>query len=184
MRLTPLICTFICVFVSIGLSNHAYAQQFARKTINPGDQLTVTVFGHPDLSIDTKVDLSGGFSIPVLGRIETSGKTIMEVHQVVNEKLKDYLTNAEAIVFFSGYSNFTMVNVAGEVQNPGTVFFDEGEWPNVLAAISHAGGSVNANPTVKVSRNNRTIFEGSLRSIRDGSRSRITIQSNDLILVH
>lgn len=184
MRRTPQHFAVFCVLLGFGFLSEVQAQKLARKTISPGDQLTVTVFGHPDLSVDTQVDLTGGFSIPVLGRIETSGKSITDIHKIVNEKLKEYLTNAEAIVFFSGYSDFTMVTVSGEVENPGTVFFEDGEWPNVLAAISYAGGAIKSNPTIKVSRKSRTIFQGSLRSLSDGNQSRITVQANDLIFVN
>ncbi len=183
MRLISFFYTLVFGALTVGLSSQVHAQHLARKSISPGDQLTVTVFGQPELSIDAQVDLTGGFSVPVLGRIETSGKTITDVHKVVNERLKEFYTNAEAIVFFSGYSDFTMVTVSGEVQTPGVIFFGDGEWPNVLAAIAHAGGSIEANPMIKVTRNNRTIFEGPLRSISDGYKGRITIQANDLIFV-
>ncbi len=185
MRTYPVFCFSLAVLLWSGLHVDAQAQQLARKTVIPGDLLTVIVPGHEDLSVSERpVDMMGGFSIPLAGRIESKGKSISEIQEIVNERLTSFVANAEAVVFFAEYSRLTLVTVDGRVNTPGEVFFKEGEWPNLMAAINHAGGATHSHSTVRVVRNGRLIYEGSVGAIGDGRASRVTLQTNDSVSIH
>jgi polysaccharide export outer membrane protein len=106
-------------------------------TIGPGDILTITVWGHPDLSSDYRVDTDGSAPFPLIGRIKASGLTAREVATALTDSLgKDYLVNPQVIVSLKAYLS-QKVTVLGEAAKPG-VFYLTG--PTTLVdVLSNAG---------------------------------------------
>ncbi|MCR5871113.1 polysaccharide biosynthesis/export family protein [Sphingomonas sp. J344] len=57
--------------------------------IGPSDQLSIEVFGLPDLSRDeVRVDSGGYVSIPLAGVVEAAGKSPIELTAVITEQLR------------------------------------------------------------------------------------------------
>src|SRR5215467_13836864 len=106
-------------------------------TIGPGDVLTITVWGHPDLSSDYMVDPDGFAPFPLIGRVKASGATPREVATALTEALgKDYLVNPQVIVSVKAYLS-QKVTVLGEAAKPG-VFYLTG--PTTLVDILSSAG--------------------------------------------
>lgn len=107
-------------------------------TIGPGDVLTITVWGQPDLSADYIVYPDGFAPFPLIGRVKASGLTSQQVATTLAGLLgKDYLVDPQVIVAVKSYLS-QKVTILGEATRPG-VFYLAG--PTTLVDIlSQAGG--------------------------------------------
>lgn len=80
------------------------------------------------------VDADGYIQFPVLGRVEVQGKTRSEVEQLLQAKIREYVTDA---VVSARIVNFT-VSVLGEVRTPGRVNVIDGRI-TVPQALAQSG---------------------------------------------
>lgn len=111
----------------------------AREVIGEGDQLLVTVFGQPDLTSDVTVGESGVITLPLVGVIDTKGKTPAEVAILFANRLEQgqYVRSPKVAIKVLQQLSRTF-SVLGEVQRPGRY-----PLPNqltLLDALSLAGG--------------------------------------------
>jgi len=105
-------------------------------TLDSGDRLGVTVFGHEDLSASVTVDGSGNISLPLIGSIAVSGKALPEVDQAIVTALLDgYLSAPRVTVEVLNYRPYYIL---GEVNKPGSYPFIEGL--TVVNAVATAEG--------------------------------------------
>ena len=102
--------------------------------LQPGDQLDITVWDHPDLSQKTQIRDDGMFQYPLIGEVQASGRSISDVEKEVRERFdKDYIVNPQVTVRLVG----AQFSVLGQKENSGT-FPIEGT-VDLLTAISKAG---------------------------------------------
>ncbi len=96
----------------------------ALASIHPGDQLSVHVFNHPELSSDTvKVDSSGHITIAVVGPVKVAGLEAGDVAKILKQRLTPYVPYPAVDVVDS--TEATVIFVAG---GPGGVIpFSPGE---------------------------------------------------------
>lgn len=104
--------------------------------LGPSDQLRVIVFGEEDLSGEFVIDNSGYVSLPLIGEVKASDKSIREFQIAVQNKLldgylKDPRVSAEVL-------NFRPYYILGEVENSGEYPFSGNL--TVLNAVATAGG--------------------------------------------
>jgi protein involved in polysaccharide export with SLBB domain len=112
--------------------------------IAPGDLLSITVFGEPDLTMDkVRVAANGTVSYPLLGEIQVAGYTSRELESRITALLRNgYLKKPQVTVSVLEYRP---VYVNGAVNSPGGYSYREGM--TVEKAITLAGGLKNdANP--------------------------------------
>jgi polysaccharide export outer membrane protein len=113
---------------------HAWSQEYR---IGPGDVLTITVWGQPDLSRDYTVDPDGFTPFPLINRVKAGGLTTRELSATLVALLgKDYLVDPQVIVSVKEYLS-QKVTILGETARPG-VFYLTG--PTTLVdVLSRAG---------------------------------------------
>lgn len=104
--------------------------------LGTGDQVRVTVFGHPDLSGEFQVGSNGRMSLPLVGDIKARGLTVGDVEQEIINKLQpDYLKSPNVSVEVLNYRPFYIL---GEVNQPGSYPYVNGM--RVINAVALAGG--------------------------------------------
>lgn len=88
--------------------------------LGPLDTLTVKVFNEPDLSIEEQaVDQSGRFSMPLVGFVQATGRTVEDVQREITARLNQrYLKDAQVSVAIVKPVNYSFT-VDGEVKKPG-----------------------------------------------------------------
>jgi polysaccharide export outer membrane protein len=169
----------------------ARGQEYA---IGPGDVLTITVWGHPDLSRDYTVDPDGFTAFPLIGRVKAGGLTTRDVAAALADLLgKDYLVNPQVIVSVKEYLS-QRVTILGETARPG-VFYLTGP-TTLLDVLSRAGWlSKNAGKEILIVRDrphsdpgardaNTTILRLSVDKIQTGSAAEnVRVQGGDTIFV-
>nr|WP_246261326.1 polysaccharide biosynthesis/export family protein [Alteromonas ponticola] len=118
----------------------ALAQQgnlnMSQYRLGVGDKISISVFGQPDLSLETRLPDIGKINYPFLGELELVGLTLSDVENLIFQGLKgDYLVNPSVAVTIIEYRPFF---IDGEVKQPGGYPYQPGLSVNKAAAL--AGG--------------------------------------------
>jgi polysaccharide export outer membrane protein len=106
--------------------------------LGPGDKLRIEVYKDSQLSQSVQVRPDGKITLPLVGDIEATGKTPLELRDTVTKALKEYMTNPVVTVIVVEASA-AVAYVVGEVAHPGTINLQGGPI-TALQAIAMAGG--------------------------------------------
>ncbi|MCA1987145.1 MAG: polysaccharide export protein [Desulfovibrio sp.] len=102
-----------------------------------GDRLSIRVWRHDDLTQESRVDETGGFDFPLIGKVQASGKTIVQLRDEMRERLATYVVNPQLMVELAE-SAYRTAYVYGEVTAEGPVILDHDV--TLWEAISRCGG--------------------------------------------
>jgi polysaccharide export outer membrane protein len=107
--------------------------------LGPGDVVKVSVYGSPDLSIETRVSESGSMTFPLLGDVQVGGLTTQQAEKKIGNLLEKggYLKKAQVNLLITTLSS-QQVSVLGQVNRPGR-YPVEGT-RKVLDLLALAGG--------------------------------------------
>lgn len=133
-----LFATVFCLFVFFifAFLNAAPAQD--DYVVGPEDEISITVWDHPDLTRKIRVNLEGKISFPLIGEVSVGGLTTIEIENKIKELLnKDYIINPQVSVVIESYKS-SKVSIMGEVKMPGPYALTRRM--NVVEALSLAGG--------------------------------------------
>jgi len=103
----------------------------------PGELITIRVYQQPDMSTKTRVRNDGKVSVPFLNDIDAAGLTPVQLAQVLQTRLKEYI-NTPVVTISLDDPRPLSIPVTGEVVKPGVVLLDPGS--GILAAIASASG--------------------------------------------
>jgi polysaccharide export outer membrane protein len=105
--------------------------------VTPGDEVAVSVFGEPDLSVPSvRIGEDGRIRVPFVGDVEVVGRNVVEIEGLVAERLADgYLVDPKVSVIVTRYRQ---VFIDGEVRNPGS--FDYQPGLTIRKLVTLAGG--------------------------------------------
>jgi len=109
----------------------------AEYHIGPGDKLRIEVYKDPQLSQSVQVRPDGKITLPLLGDIEATDRTPLELRDSIGKALKEYITNPTVTVIVVE-ALASRVYVMGEVTHPGTM--DLHGPTTILQALAMAGG--------------------------------------------
>lgn len=105
--------------------------------LSPGDVLEVSVWKEPDLLKQVIIAPDGTISLPLVETITAAGKTIVELKQIIAEKLNNYIADpAVTVALIKNDGNIFFV--IGKVNKPGPIVANR--HIDVLQALSLAGG--------------------------------------------
>ncbi len=107
-------------------------------TVKPGDMLSIAVWKEPDLQGPVLVRPDGTFSFPLAGQIDARGRSVLELQQLITDKLKKYISDPVVTVSISEVKG-NKVYVLGQVNKPGE--FVVNPRVDVMQALSMAGGT-------------------------------------------
>ncbi len=105
--------------------------------IGPSDVLTITVWKEQTLSGTMLVRPDGMISISLLGDVQASGMTPLQLADQITTKLKKYIQDPKVSVVISQIHS-KVVYMLGEVVKPGAVEMTPGM--GLLEAVASAGG--------------------------------------------
>ena len=133
------------------------------------DQIQITIFDEPDLSVAQRINGEGSVRIPLIGVVKVAGlniskaETQIENAYVANEILKDPIVSIQVIDYAP-----KEISILGAVGSPGKLPFPtEASSLDIVDVISKVGGfSRSPAPTVSGSRGSAmTAAKSSLRSM-------------------
>jgi polysaccharide export outer membrane protein len=155
--------------------------------VAPGDEITVSVFGAPEMTGTGIVDAAGNFAMPLAGSVHVGGLSPEQVASSVETKLRGpYLKNPKVAVNVKQSANQKTVTIDGAVQQPG-IYPVVGKLTLQQAIATARGASDTANiRSVVVFRtvdNQKMAAMFDLRQIRAGKTPDPQIFGNDIVVV-
>ena len=105
--------------------------------IGENDVLEVDVWKDKEISRTVPVRPDGKISLPLIGEIQASGMTPLQLQDDLAQRLKSFIANPQVAVIVTDPRSHHF-NVMGEVAKPGT--YPLSQSTTVLDAISAAGG--------------------------------------------
>lgn len=110
--------------------------------IGVDDQLQISVWHNPDLSVSVPVRPDGRITVPLIGDVEAGGHTPEEVAAVIKDKLQAFVRDPQVAVILTelrSHEYLSRVRVTGAVRTPVSVPYRQGM--TVLDAVLAAGGT-------------------------------------------
>jgi protein involved in polysaccharide export with SLBB domain len=135
MKLRSIVSTLV---ISLGLSfGTVAADDDSSYRLSSDDEISITVFNEPDMSINKiKVGTNGTISMPLLGQVTIKGLTVTELEQELTNRLLDgYLKKPNVTVSISEYRPFY---ISGQVKKPGSYPYRKDL--TIEKAVALAGG--------------------------------------------
>jgi len=105
--------------------------------VGPGDKLRIEVYKDQQLSQSVQVRPDGKITLPLIGDMEATGRTPIELRDTIAKSLKDYVNNPTVTVIVVE-AIASQVYVMGEVTHPGTMQLHGPT--TILQALAMAGG--------------------------------------------
>jgi len=102
----------------------------------PGDTVRVSFPAAPELNQSQKIGSDGTLSLPLVGEVVASGKTVGQLQEELARLYKPQLQDNEVLVTLD--TRAVPVTVSGAVQKPGKIVFERPA--TVVEAIMEAGG--------------------------------------------
>lgn len=118
----------------MGASDKAHDQKYV---IGNDDVLAISVWKEPDLTKAVPVRSDGKISLPLVGELQATGKTPMQLELDITDKLKNFITAPEVNVIVQQV-NSRKFNVLGEVTKPGSYPLTAST--TIMDALAIAGG--------------------------------------------
>ena len=155
--------------------------------VGPGDKLRIEVYKDPQLSQSVQVRPDGKITLPLIGDLEATGHTPIELRDTITTSFKEYVTNPTVTVIVVE-ALASKVYVMGEVTHPGTM---ELHGPTtILQALAMAGGFKEFANTkdVKVLRptgnaNGVETLKFNYKNVLSGDAKPFYLRSGDTVIV-
>lgn len=150
-------------------ANRAMSVDNKSYVIGENDLLDIDVWKQTEVSKTVPVRPDGKISLPLVGQIQASGLTPLQLQSDITEKLKEYISNPEVTVIVVSPRSH-QVNIVGQIARPGQ--YPLSESMTVLDAIAAAGGFRDFAKETKVYV---------LRPMPDGTRVRLKFNYKNVI---
>ena len=141
----------------------------ASYVIGNDDHLAVSVWKEPDLTRSIPVRSDGKISLPLVGEIQATGRTPLQLEMDISNRLRNYVTVPEVTVIVEQI-NSKKYNVLGQVGRPGAYPLTLST--TIMDAIALAGG-------FKDFAKEKGVYI--LRQNPDGTQSRLNFNYKDFI---
>ena len=124
--------------------------------LGPGDAVYIDIYGASQKTIESTISPDGEVTIEGFGPVQVSGLTVAQANARLRSTLGARYSSSK-IKLTVGQTRSIMVNVMGEVKNPGTYTLPA--FATVFHALYMAGGTndIGTMRNIKVYRNNRLV---------------------------
>jgi len=110
----------------------------ADYVLGPEDEISITVWDHPDLTRKARINIEGKISFPLIGELRVTGLSQLQVEKKLKEMLADgYVVDPQVSVQVTEYRS-QKIFVIGEVNSPGA--YPLTRKTLLVEAIAMAGG--------------------------------------------
>ncbi len=154
-------------------------------TIHAGDQLAISVYGHPDLTQSAIVQADGTIQYPLVGRVMVAGMSAAEARDSLAKALLKYVKRPNVALAVQQQGAIS-VTVLGNVKNAGRFQMRNGAHVSDAIAASTGIATMNGEyPLARVSQPDGSITNVNLQKlIRDGDATQnVELADNAIVYV-
>jgi len=114
--------------------------QAADITLGPGDVVKASVYGNPDLTVETRLSDAGRMSFPLVGQVEVGGLTVQQAEKKIGGLLESggFVRKPQVNLIVTQLTS-AQVSVLGMVTRPGRYPLEGGK-RSVMDLLAQAGG--------------------------------------------
>jgi len=163
----------------------AAPESMAEYRLGPGDKLRIEVYKDLQLSQSVQVRPDGKITLPLIGDVDATAKTPIELRDVIAQQLKTYMTNPSVTVIVVEATAATAY-VMGEVNHPGAVTLQGGPL-TVIQALALAGGLKDFadSKNIRILRRSSTGLQTIAFNYKDGIRGAapVYLRPGDTVVV-
>ncbi len=123
-------------FASADILKQFQGQTDAVYRLGCGDEITLDVWGHPELGGKHQIGPDGRITLPVAGGVRIADLTREEGASAVGQAFAKLYSNLSVTLRIDRYTS-NRIFILGRVTNPGAILFDRS--PTLLEAITRAG---------------------------------------------
>lgn len=153
----------------------------------PGDVLQIGVWKEPDLSMEVVVRPDGSFSLPLIGEVKASGRTISALRDELLVRIGKLIPDTDVFVAVHQLSG-NKIYVIGKVARPGEFIMNRNV--DVMQALSMAGGTtpfaeVNDIKIIRRNKSGQQVFGFQYGIVEKGLglEQNIVLKSGDIVVV-
>jgi polysaccharide biosynthesis/export protein len=154
--------------------------------LGPGDKLRIEVYKDPQLSQSVQIRPDGKITLPLVGDVDATGRTPIELRDQLAQALKEFMNNPTVTVIVVE-AVASQVFVMGEVSHPGSMQLHGPT--TILQAIAMAGGFkefantkdiqvLRANPNGSVQK-----LKFNYKDVLNGDTKPFMLRSGDTVIV-
>jgi polysaccharide export outer membrane protein len=167
---------------------HAQAQTSGTDyRLNAGDKIEISVWNEPDLKRDIAIRPDGRFSFPLTGDLQAAGRTVSDVRNELEQRLKNFISEPVVTVTVTDVAG-NRVFVIGQVNRPG--MFVMNPELSVVQALSLAGGTtafakLDSIIVIRRVADNQTVLRFNYDQVSSGRglEQNVMLESGDVVLV-
>ena len=171
--------SFFILFFQVFPSYSSPASSLDESVFHAGDNLTIRIWRHGDLSGDFQVRPNGNLVLPLVGEVKAEGLTVTQLEKSLSEAFSKYLRNPQVMV-----SPRFRVTILGAVKVPGSYTVSGSE--RITDLIAMAGGLQDKAVIEKtqVTRGNEVLTITVSQAIQaEKTLEEVGIRSGDIVLV-
>ncbi|MGB3621414.1 sugar ABC transporter substrate-binding protein [Ketobacter sp. MCCC 1A13808] len=160
-------------------------------TIGVGDQLSISVWRNPDISVAVPVRPDGMISVPLIGDIQAAEQEPVKLAGEIKGKLSNFIKNPQVTVVVTDAVSSAFlhrVRVTGAVNQPASLPYNKGM--TVMDLVLVSGGltdfaNANATKLYRVSSAGTKIYEIKLDDIlgKGDIQTNFLLQPGDIVTV-
>jgi len=158
----------------------------ADLAIGPGDVVKASVYGNPDLAVETRISDNGRMTFPLIGQVEVGGLTVQQAEKKIAGMLEsgNYVKKPQVNMIVTQVAS-AQVSVLGMVNRPGRYPLEGGK-RSVMDMLAQAGGfNADGGDTVSLIRtrngaSNKTVVDV-VELVRNGSVNNEELAPGDVI---
>jgi polysaccharide export outer membrane protein len=186
--------------------------QYEDYRVGPGDILGITIWGHPELTVNggaplpaldnanvptdsggsgaqiapdgLRVAADGSIYFPTMGRVTVAGKTTAQIGALLIARLAEYAVKPQLDVRVIQFRS-QQVQLAGQLKNPGSLPITDVKL-TVVDAITRSGGALSDADLqrVRLTRDGKTYLLDIQRTLDRGDVSQnIALEAGDIVYV-
>jgi len=171
-------------------SGSSLAQEGLEYRLGAGDNVRVSVFGNPDLTVETRVSEAGTITYPLVGSVKVGGLTVALAQQVIAKALHDgnYIRNPQVTVL-PLLIRSSQVSVFGQVNRAGRFALETfntrvSEMIAIAGGISAGGADVAILTGERAGKPYRKEVDIAALFLKSRADEDVTVAAGDVIYVH
>jgi len=160
----------------------------AESPLGSGDVIKISVYGSPDLTLETRVSDTGVITFPLVGQVQVGGLTVVQAEKKLAGLLENggYVRKAQVNIIVTGALS-SSVSVVGNVNRPGRYPLEGRRTLMDLLAIAGGIGPDGGDTISLIRKTNGTATKQTIdiiEMIRTGQLDKdVELVANDIIYV-